>query len=275
MKIMLYGELISDRWTWLYDLYEETYCCPKQVREAIKALAPDEELVLEVNSPGGDVYAGFEIYGMLQACSGHTEAHVIALAASAATTITSACDTVLASPVAQIMIHQPSVCVVDYVNNEYAKQLKNFLDSIKASIVNGYVKKSAGKATRAKLEQLVDESTYMPVQDAIELGLVDGILDAEEEDAQRIREGGGVVVTNFALPGSTPTALLERYEAAVRAGTMQEVPEHPVSRETPETAQDGPQGAENEARGAATDIDVGDNWRMQAAIDLERARCWP
>ena len=273
MKITMYGELIGDQWAWLYDRWEIPYCCPRQVREAIESLGPDEELVLEINSPGGDVWAGFEIYGMLRACSGHTEAHIIAMAASAATTITSACDTVLASPVAQIMIHQPATAVGAYVNNEYARQLMNFLDSIKASIINGYVIKAAGKATRARIEQLVDESTYMPVQDAIELGLVDGILDEDEESAQRIREEGGVLVTNMAVPSNTPTELLRRYEAAVRAGTMQEVPGHPVSREAPQEAQSGAEGGNAEPAGNVPDTDVRNAWRMRARLALSRARC--
>ena len=261
MKINLYGELISDEWDWIYSLFQIPHCCPKQVREAIEQLGEDEELILEINSPGGDVWAGFEIFGLLQACSAHTEAHIIAMAASAATTVCSACDTVLASPVAQVMVHQPAACA-GYVNNDGARELLQFLDSVRASIINGYVIKAAGKTPRARFEQLVDDSTWMPVQDAIELGLVDGILDADEEAAQRIREKGGVLVTNMASLSLAPTVLLERYEAAVRAGTMTEDPCHPVSKTS------GSQPAA-ETGGAASQVS---DWRRQAAIDLERAR---
>ena len=180
MKIELYGDVVSDEYDWLYSLFEIPHCCPKNVRDAMKELPEDEDLILEVNSPGGDVWAGFEIYGMLQKLQGRTEAHIIALAASAATTITSACTKVLASPVAQFMIHQPAA-LAGYVNNEGARQLQNFLDSVKASIINGYVVKSGGKAGRRTFEKLVDNETFMPIQDAIELGLVDGYLDTDEE----------------------------------------------------------------------------------------------
>ena len=271
MKINMNGELISDEWLWLYQYFEIPCCYPKQVREAIETLAEGEELIIEINCPGGDVWAGFEIFGMLQSCKAHTEAHVIAMAASAATTVISACETVLASPVAQIMIHQPATRA-GLVNNDGARELLNFLDSVKASIINGYVIKAAGKTPRARFEQLVADSTWMPVQDAIDLGLVDGLLDADEESAQRIAAAGGVLVSNMASLSAPPMDLLRRYEAAVRAGTAQEVPGHPVAPAAPETAQSGPTACENDAPGGAADINVGDKWKLQAAIDLERAR---
>lgn len=267
MKIKLYGELVSDDWAWLYEFFEIPCCYPGIVRDAIAALPPDDELVLEINCPGGDVWAGFEIFGMLQGCRAHTEAHVIAMAASAATTVMSGCDTVLASPVAQVMIHQPATGA-GYVNNDGARQLVNFLDSIKASIINGYVVKAAGKTPRARFEQLVDESTWMPVQDAIDLGLVDGMLDTDEETAQRIAAAGGLLITNMATLSTPPKKLLERYEAAVRAGNAEEVPGHPVEPKTPDATTTPATAPEN-----AADTNAGNNWQLQAAIDLERARC--
>lgn len=304
MNIELYGDVVSDEYDWLYSLFQIPHCCPKNVRDALKKLPEDEDLIIEINSPGGDVWAGFEIYGLLQKIAGRTEAHIIALAASAATTITSACTRVLASPVAQFMIHQPAG-YAGWTNNEGARQLLNFLDSIKASIINGYVVKSAGKASRKTFEKLVDQSTYMPIQDAIELGLVDGYLDTDKEADELLSAGGGLRLTNSVGDGSTVEALLERYEAAVKAGTMQEVPGHPVRRDGQQSEAETAQRRDNAAPAAETqqggaDFADGpdrtayavavpgenpvitenreivenliDEWRMQAAIDLERAR---
>ena len=308
MIVELYGDVVSDEFDWLYSLFEIPHCCPKNVRDAVKALPEDEDLILEVNSPGGDVWAGFEIYGILQKLGGRTEAHIIAMAASAATTITSACTKVLASPVAQFMIHQPAACAEGFLNNESVRQLKNFLDSVKASIINGYVVKSGGKASRKTFEKLVDKETFMPIQDAIELGLVDGYLDVDQEAEELLSAGGGLRLNNAAGGSPGVEALLERYEAAVKAGTMQEVPEHPVSRENAQAAGNAPQseateeffpktvaalkameGPEGEARAREIaekvlqeDPRITENreicehliadWRLQAAIDIERAR---
>lgn len=306
MTIKLFGDVTSDEWVWLYELFGLPCCSPKTVRDAIAALPDGEDLILEVNSPGGDAWAGFEIFGLLQALGERTEAHIIALAASAATTITSACARVLASPVAQIMIHQPYVGVYDSMNNEDAQRLLNFLDSVKAAIINGYMVKCGGKTNRRTLEKLVDNSTWMPAQDAITLGLVDGLLDTTEETAAMITAGGGIGVTNSAA-GNGVASLLERYETAVRAGTMQEVPGHPVKRESAQTAgteateaaelitpedlaantlffKPGLNDLESDARGTVPGEDpvITENrevveslisdWRLQAAIDLEREK---
>jgi len=269
MTIELFGEIVSDEDAWLFELFEIPYKCPKQVRDAIRKIPAGEDLILEINSPGGDVYAGFEIYGVLQGCRFPTEAHIIARAASAASTVMCGCDKVLASPVAQIMIHQPMAVVDGYVNNDGAKRLLNYLDSIKASILNGYVIKSAGKASRKKLEQLVDDSTYMPAQDALALGLVDGYLDVDDKAAEAITASSSLRVINSVSISPTPGALLARYEAAVRAGTMDAVPGHPVSIE-PSPAQKTSEEAVSLAN--QTDADLLGDWHLMAAIELEKAR---
>ena len=270
MKIELFGEIVSDDWVWLYEFFGIQCCYPKQVRDAIQSLPEGEELILEINSPGGDVWAGFEIYGLLQACRSETVAHVISMAASAATTVMCGCSRVLASPVAQIMIHQPEAYVAESLNNDGAEHLKKFLDSIKASILNGYVIKSAGKATRKRFEELVDDSTWMPAQDAIALGLVDGLLDLDDDGAAAaIAAASNIRVKNAAGLSSAPRGLLARYEAAVRAGQMAEVPGHPVTIQEPPEPQETPAAASLIDR---TDVDLLGDWHLMAAIDLERAR---
>ena len=274
MKIELYGDVVSDEYDWLYSLFEIPHCCPKNVRDAMKELPEDEDLILEVNSPGGDVWAGFEIYGMLQKLQGRTEAHIIALAASAATT---------ASPVAQFMIHQPAA-LAGHVNNEGARQLQNFLDSVKASIINGYVVKSAGKTSRKTFEKLVDNETFMPIQDAIELGLVDGYLDTDEEADALLSAGGGLKITNVACVNVDADTLLTRYEEAVKAGNLEEVPGHPVKRESTQTGDSTLTRAaiDEVMKIAGVDPVTSENreicenlisdWRLQAALDLEKVR---
>ena len=175
----------------------------------------------------------------------------------------------MASPVAQIMIHLPAVYVGGYLDNDGAMYLKRYLDSIKASILNGYVIKSAGKASRKKFEQLMDDTTYMPVQTALDLGLIDGFLDLDDESAAKIAADGGVHVSNAAGLSPAPKALLARYEAAVRAGQMVEVPGHPVVSQEPSTAPQKPTAALSSDR---ADVDLLNDWHLMAAINLERAR---
>lgn len=267
MILQMYGEIVDDEWSWLYEFFKMPYCCPKQLRSALVGLPDGEELILEINSPGGSVWAGFEMYGVLRGCRRMTEAHIISMAASAATTVMIACDKVLASPVAQIMIHQPSAFVEDNFNNTAAAELLQFLDSVKASIINGYQLKCGEKTSRKKLEQLVDDSTWMPAQDAIALGLVDGLLDVNEEGqaALQISAGKALGLKN-AVGCVSPSDLLLRYEEAVRNGA-QPVEGHPVSDVSmPAEAPEDPQPAEAEPAGLG--------WQAAARIAIERERCF-
>ena len=68
MTIDLSGELIPDDWAELYRAYGYTagFYCPADVRNAIGNLPEGEELVVEVNSVGGWVDGGAEIYSLLQ-----------------------------------------------------------------------------------------------------------------------------------------------------------------------------------------------------------------
>ncbi|EEM0293717.1 Clp protease ClpP, partial [Salmonella enterica subsp. enterica serovar Typhimurium] len=64
-----------------------------------------------INSPGGDVFAASQIYNMLKEYKGKVTVKVDGLAASAASVIAMAGDEILMSPVAMLMIHNPSTLI--------------------------------------------------------------------------------------------------------------------------------------------------------------------
>ena len=79
-------------------------------------------------------------------------------------------DKVHASPVAQFMIHLPSLRTEgDSVEHKRSLQA---LNSFKASVLNAYELKCAGKKTRSELDAMLRAETWMPVQDAMAAGFV-------------------------------------------------------------------------------------------------------
>ena len=107
MTIDLSGELIPDDWAELYRAYGYTagFYCPADVRTAIGNLPEGEELVVEVNSVGGWIDGGAEIYSLLQGCKNPTRAVIQSMAASAASYMIMACDSIDICLPAQMMIH--------------------------------------------------------------------------------------------------------------------------------------------------------------------------
>lgn len=120
------------------------------------------------------MWAGFEMYSVLLGAECDTEAEVQSLSASAASTAMLGCKVVKATPVAQVMVHNP---IITAAGNQYDHQ-KTAEDVAKfaKSILNAYELKCRGKRTRAELEAMMDAETWLTVQDAVDAGLVDEII---------------------------------------------------------------------------------------------------
>lgn len=185
--INLSGELMSDDWAELYRYYGYVagFYCPGDIRAVIEQLKPGEELVLEINSIGGHVDAAAEIYAILEKISNPTRAEIQSLAASAASYFILACDQVVISLPAQMMIH----CVSwGRGGNKHdhlwtAKQL----DTSDNSVLDVYCRKCGDKATRDELERLLNEETYLSARQCLEMGLVDAIIgDVPESGTQAL-----------------------------------------------------------------------------------------
>jgi ATP-dependent Clp protease, protease subunit len=73
------------------------------------AEAKGQDVQVDINSSGGDVFAGSEIYSALKEYSGFVTIRIVGLAASAASIVAMAGDQVLMSPTSQLMIHNTSV----------------------------------------------------------------------------------------------------------------------------------------------------------------------
>ena len=155
-------------WSWLFD--EIT---PKEFREELNS--GDGDIVVRINSEGGDVFAANEIYNMLKEYRGKVRVVVDAMAASAASVIAMAGDTVEISPVGMIIIHNPWTGTVG--DADEFKAVANQLDSIKENIINAYELKT--HLSRTKLAKMMDEETFIHARKAVELGFADKIIGEE------------------------------------------------------------------------------------------------
>ena len=79
---------------------------PQMFREDLEA--EDGDVTVWINSPGGNVFAAAEIYTMLRDYAGKVTVKIASLAASAASVVAMAGDTVQMSPTALLMVHDPS-----------------------------------------------------------------------------------------------------------------------------------------------------------------------
>ena len=166
--LLLDGE-ISDE-TWFGD--EVT---PAVFREELNTAEGD--IVLWINSPGGDCFAAAQIYNMLMDYPGSVTVKIDGLAASAASVIAMAGSTVEISPVGMVMIHNPmTISIGDVQEMERAIAL---LAEVKESIINAYEIKTG--MSRAKISRLMDAETWMNAKKAVELRFADSVLYENRE----------------------------------------------------------------------------------------------
>ena len=110
-KIDIKGDIVSNDVGEFYEWFGMSSTYPNKIQQAI-ANDEDDEIVLDVASNGGDVFAASEIYTMLKDSSKNIVVNIQGLAASAASVIAMAGNTVRMSPTSQLMIHKASVSTV-------------------------------------------------------------------------------------------------------------------------------------------------------------------
>lgn len=220
MRTQLNGCVVSDEDFWFYDYFKIPAFSPKSVRDVLEKTPEGEETIFEINSNGGSVFAGFEIYSVLRNAKQRTVAEIQSIAASAASTVMLGCDEVHASPVAQVMIHLPMV-TTDGNRYDHLESV-GVLDSLTESILNAYTIKCGARSSRDELKRLMKTSTWMTAPEAQGLGLVDKIVGAESIDPSAIINcAGGVshgIRSLAANPMPSPASLRQRYEALVAEG---------------------------------------------------------
>lgn len=170
-KIKIKGVIIPNDYKWIYDWFEVDSTCPKDVEDQLEK-ANGEDIEIEINSGGGDVYSGSEIYTIIKAYSGKTIGKIMGLAASAASVIAMACNKLIISPTAQIMIHNVS----SYASGDY-RELQHEADVLKnynTSIANAYILKTG--MTKDELLELMDQESWFTAQQALEKKFVDEIM---------------------------------------------------------------------------------------------------
>ena len=180
-------------WNWVKDedtgsrtLYlngtiaEETWfdddVTPKAFKDELNAGAGD--IVVWINSPGGDCVAASQIYTMLMDYKGNVTVKVDGIAASAASVVAMAGTTVLMAPTALMMIHNPlTVAIGDSAEMQKAIDM---LSEVKESIINAYEIKSG--QSRTKISHMMDAETWLNANKAVELGFADDLLFTAKED---------------------------------------------------------------------------------------------
>lgn len=183
-KISVKGTIVADDDKWIYDWFGIAATCPRDVHAAIEEAA-GEDLEVEINSGGGDVIAGNEIYTALRMYRGKVDIIISGMAASAASYIATArrCEM---SPVGIFMIHNAS----GGARGDYHAMDKEseVLQTVNRAIATAYMDKT--KLPLDELLDLMDRESWLTAEKALEYGFIDAIIESQEEAQQTGQEAG-------------------------------------------------------------------------------------
>ena len=176
-KIQMRGPIIPNNSQEVYDYYGMEAVSAKAIMDAL----PDDgsDVVVEVNSNGGLVTAGSDIYTALRNYAGKVTVEVTGMAASAASFAIMGADVVKISPTAQIMIHKAFLHMSG--NSDELEQAANALKASDQAILNAYVQKTG--LDRDTLFELMKNETYMSAERAVELGFADEVMTFDDVGA--------------------------------------------------------------------------------------------
>lgn len=158
---------------YIYDIigagFFEEGVTAKSVRDELAKMDKSERLTVRINSPGGNVFDGVAIRAQLEQWGAGVDVKVDGIAASAASYIATAGDTVSMAEGAMLMVHDPWTFAIG--NAAEMQKAAATLDKIAESMVGAYSKKS-GKSNE-EVRQTMKDETWLSADEAIAYGLAD------------------------------------------------------------------------------------------------------
>lgn len=155
------------------------------------ALGAVDEIIVRINSGGGDVFAANAIYTRLRDMDAKVTVKIDGWAASAATIIAMAGDVIKIARNGVFMVHDPAMTVYDTYRAEDFEKMAQELRVIKQSIMNTYAMKTGKKPE--DIADIMTAETWWTGDDAVKNGFCDELMF---EEAQTVIENANKVVVN-------------------------------------------------------------------------------
>lgn len=187
-ELLLYGEI--SEYSWYGD--EIT---PQVFNNDLMEIGAVDELVVRINSGGGDVFAAVAIYTRLKEHKAKVVVKIDGWCASAATIIAMAGDTIEISVGGIFMIHDPLAGLIGYYNVEELNKIAKELSTIKQSIVNCYM--TVSDKPEEEIKQLMANETWFTGQEAAEAGFCTGVMFTDVET--KVEDMETVVVNSVSI----------------------------------------------------------------------------
>ena len=176
----IYSRLLEDRIIFLgEDVNETTASLIVAQLLYLEAKDPDKDIQLYINSPGGSITAGMAIYDTINYIKCPVTTICIGMAASMGAVLLAAGEKGkrFATPNSEILIHQPLIGGHGGGISGQATEIKIHADHMirTREKLNKFLSERTGKPLE-QIEKDTERDNYMTAQEALEYGLIDGIM---------------------------------------------------------------------------------------------------
>ena len=191
-KINIRGVLIPNDYKWYYDWLGEDSTCPADVQKVLDAFQDGDEIEVYINSPGGVIDVGSEIYTLLRSNKNHVKIYITGEACSAASIVAMAgyCEM---APTALMMVHCVSTRASG--NHNDMEHMAQVLQTADQALCTAYTAKSGMSQEEAL--GMMEKETWLTAEQAKERGLVDAVMFEEAQENSVFAAG-----PLFALPST-------------------------------------------------------------------------
>jgi ATP-dependent Clp protease protease subunit len=152
------------------------------VKEQLESAKSYDRIAVRINSPGGDAFEGVAIRSVLRSTKKPIDVYIDGIAASAASILAMAGDTITMAPGSMMMIHDAwSMCVG---NGEDMRKMADTLERVSASIAQVYAERTGMPV--ADVSALMDEETWMNAEQAVKAGFATHVSAHENASAMAL-----------------------------------------------------------------------------------------
>ena len=206
----------------IYDVIGEDYytgegVTAKRISAALRSIG-DRDVVVNINSPGGDMFEGMAIYNMLREHTGRVTVKVLGVAASAASIIAMAADDLQVARAGFIMIHNAWILAAG--NRSDLREFADYLEPFDASMADVYSARSGIPV--AQVAAMMDAETWIGGSEAVDKGFAESLLASDEieagddkPEAMAIRRMENALRAS-GLPRSEAMRMISEFKASMR-----------------------------------------------------------
>lgn len=191
----------------------------KRVAAALRNIGPENDVTVNINSPGGDLFEGLAIYSLLKEHKGKVTVKVLSLAASAASIIAMAGDEIQIARAGFFMIHNAWTLAIG--NRHDLRDLADFLEPLDRSMADVYSVRT--EEPIETMQAMMDAESWIGGSDAVSDGFADSLLASDQIDAEANVSGTKVAAKKLdialakaGLSRADRRQLLNEYKSGMR-----------------------------------------------------------